>query len=70
MSTHLNYRCPKCGYSQYEIDEFRATGGMFTKLFNIQTKRFTTVSCSQCKYTEIYRAESSMIGNIFDFFTN
>jgi predicted nucleic-acid-binding Zn-ribbon protein len=67
---HRNYTCPKCGNRHFDTDEFRATGGMFTKLFNIQNKRFTTVSCSKCSYTEIYRAESSTIGNIFDFFTN
>ena len=66
----LNYTCPKCSNSQYEVGEFRATGGFLTKVFDIQSKRFTTVTCSQCKYTEIYKADSSMLGNIFDFFTN
>jgi len=64
----LNFRCVKCGNSSYDISEFRATGGFFTKIFNVQTKKFTTVSCTQCKYTEIYQADSSMLGNIFDFF--
>lgn len=67
---NFNYKCPKCGNSQYETDEFRATGGMLTKLMDIQNKRFTTVSCTRCGYTEIYKVDSSMIGNIFDFFTN
>ena len=67
---NLNYHCPKCKNTQYETDEFRATGGFFTKILDIQNKRFTTVTCSQCKYTEIYRADSSMLGNIFDFFTD
>ena len=62
------YRCSKCGNSQYDTGEFRATGGFFTKVFNVQTKRFTTVICSRCRYTEIYAADSSMLGNIFDFF--
>jgi len=66
----LNYTCPKCSNSQYEVGEFRATGGFLTKVFDIQSKRFTTVTCSQCKYTEIYKADSSMLGNIFDFFTS
>lgn len=66
----LNYRCPKCSNTQYEIGEFRATGGFFTKVFDVQSKRFSTVTCTQCKYTEIYKAASSMLGNIFDFFTN
>ena len=67
---HPGYKCPKCGNAVYEAGEFRATGGFLTKLFDIQTKRFTTVTCTQCKYTEIYQAESSMLGNIFDFFTS
>ncbi len=41
-----------------------------TKIFDIQSARFTTVTCSQCKYTEIYKAKSNMLGNIFDFFTD
>ncbi|MFZ5516989.1 MAG: zinc ribbon domain-containing protein [Candidatus Zhuqueibacterota bacterium] len=66
----LNFKCPKCGNTQYEIGEFRATGGFWTKIFNVQTQRFSTVTCARCKFTEIYKAESSMLGNIFDFFTN
>lgn len=66
----LNYRCPKCGYGSCEVAEIRATGGFFTKIFDVQSKKFTTVTCSQCKYTELFKADSSMLGNIFDFFTN
>jgi len=66
----LSFVCPKCSNTHYEIGEFRATGGMFSKIFDIQNKRFTTVTCTRCKYTEIYKADSSTLGNIFDFFTN
>ncbi len=66
---HANYSCPKCGNKEYETDEFRATGGFLSKVFDVQNKKFTTVSCTKCTYTEIYRADSSMLGNIFDFFT-
>ena len=66
----LKFKCPKCQNSQYDIDEFRATGGFLAKVFDVQSKKFTTVTCSRCKYTEIYRADSSMLGNIFDFFTD
>lgn len=54
----------------YETDQFAATGGGFTKIFDVQSKKFTTVTCKQCKYTELYKAETSMLGNIFDFLTN
>jgi predicted nucleic-acid-binding Zn-ribbon protein len=66
----LPYRCSKCSHTQYEAGEFRAAGGFWSKVFDVQARRFTTVTCSQCKYTEVYKAESSMMGNIFDFFTD
>lgn len=62
--------CPKCGNSSYETDEFRATGGAFAKIFDVQNKKFTTVSCSKCGFTELYKRKTSAIGNVFDFFTN
>jgi len=66
----LNYTCPKCRNTQYEVGEFRAAGGFWSKIFDVQSKRFTTVTCSQCQYTEIYRISSSMLGNVFDLFTS
>ena len=68
--TGLKFRCPKCENLACDVGEFRATGGFLTKIFDIQTKKFSTVTCTRCKYTEIYRADSSMLGNIFDFFTD
>ena len=68
---HSNWQCPKCKNSEYEADQFAATGGLFTKIFDIQNKKFRTVTCTQCKYTEIYKAgKSGTLEDIFDFFTN
>jgi len=67
---NLNYNCPKCGWQQYDVSEMRATGGFFSKIFDVQTRKFTTVTCTRCRYTEFYKADSSMLGNIFDFFTD
>lgn len=67
---NLVYRCPKCSNNTYETGELRAAGGFWTKIFDVQSARFTTVTCAQCRYTEIFKADSSMLGNIFDFFTN
>jgi len=64
---HGSYQCSKCQNTQFERGEFRATGGFFSKVFDIQNKRFTTVTCTKCRYTEIYQADSSTLGNIFDF---
>ncbi len=64
------YVCPKCHNRQYKIEEIRTTGSMFTKLFNIQNKRFTTIICTRCQYTELYRVPSSKFGDVADFFFN
>jgi uncharacterized protein len=66
---HRNWECPKCRNLEFDVDQFRATGGMFAKIFDVQNKRFLTVTCTQCTYTEVYRTSSSTLGNVFDFFT-
>ncbi len=63
------YKCVKCGHSRYETGEIRAAGGFWTKIFDIQSRRFTTVICSKCRHTEFFQADSKTLGNIFDFFT-
>jgi len=65
-----NWKCPKCQYDRFETDVFQATGGTLAKLFDVQNKRFTTVTCSQCTFTEIYKTDTSDLANVFDFFTN
>lgn len=67
---HPNYHCPKCENRDYVVSEFRTTGSYLAKIFDVQGKKFSTVTCSRCKYTEIYAAESSTLGNIFDLFTS
>lgn len=66
----ISYKCPKCSNNRYEIGEMRATGGFWSKIFDVQGQKFTAVTCTQCKYTEFFKTDSSMLGNIFDFFTN
>ena len=68
MTTNPQFQCAKCGHNEHETDQFRATGGNFAKLFDVQNKKFNTISCLQCGYTEIYRGGKSRFGNIFDFF--
>lgn len=66
---HKNWTCPKCGNKEYDTSKFSATKGMLSKLVDVQTEKFTTVTCERCQYTEIYRLDSSLIGKAFDFFT-
>ena len=66
---NLNYKCPKCGNRTYQTDEFRATGGIFSKIFDVQNKKYSAVTCDKCGFTEFYKRDSSTLGNVFDFFT-
>lgn len=65
-----NYTCPKCGNRTYQLDQMRATGGTWSKILDIQNKKFTSVTCERCTYTEFYKAKTSAMSNIFDLFTN
>lgn len=63
----VQYVCAKCGCTEYESDQFQATGGNFARMFDIQNKKFITVSCTRCGYTELYRAQTDTGMNILDF---
>ena len=67
-TTSTAFVCAKCQHTECDTDEFRATGGNFAKFADVQNKKFTTVSCKQCGYTELYKGDTSMLSNIFDFF--
>ena len=67
---HGNWKCPKCQNADFENGQFAATGGGLSKFLDVQNKKFTTVTCTRCKYTEIYKADTSTLGNLFDLFTN
>lgn len=59
--------CDKCGHTEYESDQFQATGGNFAKIFDVQNKKFITISCKRCGYTELYKSKTSSGWNILDF---
>ena len=67
-ASDTRFVCAKCQNTNYETDEFRATGGNFAKFFDVQNKKFMTVSCTECGYTEVYKGNTSRLGNILDFF--
>ena len=65
-----DYHCIKCQGNRYREGELRTTGSGLSRFFNIQNQKYSTVACTECGYTELYRADGSGIGNILDFFTN
>jgi predicted nucleic-acid-binding Zn-ribbon protein len=44
----MSYKCPKCDNTTYDIGEMRATGGTLSKIFDVQNKKFTSVTCKNC----------------------
>ena len=64
------YVCVKCGCTRYEADRFQATGGNFAQLFDVQNKKFVTVTCAQCGYTELYKQPENAAMNVLDFLFN
>ena len=43
-----SWKCVKCGNEEFEKDQLQATGGNFSKVFNVQNKKFITISCKMC----------------------
>jgi hypothetical protein len=60
--------CPKCGSKDFELGEAYLAGSVFTKLFNIQNRKFSSFTCSKCRYTEFYQIPINRALNILDFF--
>jgi hypothetical protein len=58
--------CPKCGHTETELDDIATSGTGLSKMFDVQNRTFTVVTCTNCGYSELYRAESG--GNLVDLF--
>ncbi len=67
---HDNYKCPKCDNDTYTTGQMRATGRTLSKIFDVQTEKYTSVTCDNCTYTEFYKSKTSAISNVFDLFTS
>jgi predicted nucleic-acid-binding Zn-ribbon protein len=65
-----DYVCHKCRSTTYKTGELRTTGSGLSRFLNIQNQKYSTVACSECGYTELYRTDGGGIGNIIDLFTN
>lgn len=70
MAEKRQYVCPKCGCMHYERDRIQTAGGNFSKLFDVQNKKYTAIICSRCGYTEFYKEQGSVGWDIFDFLMN
>jgi predicted nucleic-acid-binding Zn-ribbon protein len=60
--------CPKCGCQEADVGSVSMTGGGLSKMFDIQTNKFQVVPCTDCGYTEFYRADRSGASDVADVF--
>lgn len=67
MDQIIKYKCPKCGNSQYIISEMWASSNVIVKLLGLQNRRFTSVSCQMCHFTEFYNVPKKKIGEVINF---
>jgi predicted nucleic-acid-binding Zn-ribbon protein len=72
--TNMNskeYSCDKCGVKTYKSGELRTTGSGVSRFFNLQNQKYTTIACTECGFTEMYRMDGGgKAGNILDILTN
>ena len=62
-----SFICAKCANTTYVSGKISTTGGILTKIFNLQSQKFITVSCLKCGYSELYKTATSGIENVADF---
>ena len=68
MTNRISFTCPKSSHTECLAEEVRIAG-KYSRFFDVQNKKFQTVSCAHCGYTEMYRGDTSTLANVFDFFT-
>jgi len=67
LVTVERYSCGKCGHNDSERGDIATAGGFLSRLFNLQHRKFTAVSCRACGYTELYKRTTGTAGNVIDF---
>ena len=68
MSSLTSYQCIRCKHNSCELGELYAAGGFWSKIFDVEGRKFSTVTCDRCKHTELFKADKNTLANIFDLF--
>lgn len=56
---HENWTCPKCANNRFDAGEMRVAGSGSASVFDNEDRKFISVTCTRCSYTEFYRVEAS-----------
>ena len=65
--TESSYTCPKCGSTSYETGQIRVSGGFWSSALDVENRRYDSVSCNKCGYTEFYKKTLSRTEKALDF---
>lgn len=64
------FRCLKCREQGASVKRISTTGSGLSKLMDVQSNQFITVSCRNCGYTELYNPDfiegKSNFGSLLD----
>jgi uncharacterized protein len=67
MNKPVKYVCPKCGSKNCTISTIWASRSIIAKFLDIQDRRYTTVSCSVCQYTELYHLPPKRLNEVLEY---
>jgi predicted nucleic-acid-binding Zn-ribbon protein len=60
------FKCSKCGCTSYTQGQSLTSGGFLSKILNIQTRKFVTITCNDCGFSEFYERYQNPIANVVD----
>ena len=66
-SPSANYKCMKCGHTNFEKHQLRATKGGFGSFFGVESAQYTSIVCSRCKFSELYQGNVPVGQQALDF---
>lgn len=69
MNRPNKYVCPKCGGRICTTGQMETSGGLLPKFSDFKRRRFTSVTCNECKYTEFYNVPLKKLGDVLDYIT-
>ena len=62
----VRYACPKCGNNEFELGRVYAPGSRLMKILNFENRSFSSVTCTKCFYTELYKLPKEHIQNALE----
>ena len=67
---HDQWKCIKCDNDEFEEDQIATTGSFWSKFFNIQNKKFTTITRTKYLHRNVFTESKYSLKNLLDFFGN